>query len=655
MDVDAPNATQSRGGFWSFSGIPEDLPVVIRGIIWLVAMLFRVALLPFRLVIWLLDRPHVRGEDEAKVPHKPADRGGAEPSEGVPRWRTLGDRQQIAAILVFITLPVALVGEGWGKLWVKLSEGPWWQWILIGLAVVAILLWLRVWFTDRVPEVTCETADERSGTAVSVRKVPFPELLFVLLAVLALAAGLRAILVSDLEKTVQLAAGFFAAGGVAFSVWATQRRSIEQQEREDRRQNDRLESESLRESRQLSVQQRMDMSKKLQTSIEHLANESEVVRAAAISELMFQIDDWNALIEGECAEVESRKPDDREQRMEQLKAEGLRRRQELFDLAMKDYVEGTQDSPGDSSSENAGKNAKRDLQEGIIAARRRGLKSAQKGSFDGVNFEGVRLPDLLVDGRPVSGDTGTIGKQIREKTWTAHLRGADLESAHLEGAMLQLANLEGAKLGGTNLEGVDLWRANLEEADLLRANLEGADLRDANLERTDLRTANLEEADLLRANLEGANLLGANLEGANLMGANLAGAKLRGANLGDAKLWRANLEEAKLWLAKLKGADLRDANLKGVKLLRANLEGAYLMGANLEGADLRDANLEGAELAYKNNDGALFLPCTFNEDTQWKGTTYSPSTVFPEGFDPEAHGMKLVDDPEPEETPEDDG
>nr|WP_282441260.1 pentapeptide repeat-containing protein [Corynebacterium pygosceleis] len=150
------------------------------------------------------------------------------------------------------------------------------------------------------------------------------------------------------------------------------------------------------------------------------------------------------------------------------------------------------------------------------------MKSAQKGSFDGVNFEGVRLPDLPVDGRPVSGDTDKKGKQIREKTWTARLRGADLESAHLEGAMLQLANLEGA----------DLWRANLE------------------------------------------------------------------------------------------------------------------------GAELTGANLRGAELSYKNNDGSLYMPCTFDENTQWQDATYSPSTVFPEGFDPEAHGMELVDDPEPEETPE---
>ncbi|MCK7675312.1 hypothetical protein [Corynebacterium pygosceleis] len=80
------------------------------------------------------------------------------------------------------------------------------------------------------------------------------------------------------------------------------------------------------------------MSKKLQTSIDHLSKDSEVVRAAAISELMFQIDDWNALIEGECTEISSRKPDDMKQRLEQLRAEGLRRRQELFDLAMKDYV-----------------------------------------------------------------------------------------------------------------------------------------------------------------------------------------------------------------------------------------------------------------------------------------------------------------------------
>ncbi|MCX7541120.1 pentapeptide repeat-containing protein [Corynebacterium antarcticum] len=617
MDVDAPNATQSRGGFWSFSGIPEDLPVVIRGIIWLVAMLFRVALLPFRLVIWLLDRPHVRGEDEAKVPHKPADCGGAEPSEGVPRWRTLGDRQQIAAILVFITLPVALVGEGWGKLWVKLSEGPWWQWILIGLAVVAILLWLRVWFTDRVPEVTRETADERSGTAVSVRKVSFPELLFVLLAVLALAAGLRAILVSDLEKTVQLAAGFFAAGGVAFSVWATQRRSIEQQEREDRRQNDRLESESLRESRQLSVQQRMDMSKKLQTSIEHLANESEVVRAAAISELMFQIDDWNALIEGECAEVESRKPDDREQRMEQLKAEGLRRRQELFDLAMKDYASIESHTYTEPESRNALR-----FRDRLFDARRRGLRSAQEFSFAGIDFAGIALPGPM--------ETDSEKAWVESDEWRTIQRTAYLPCVDLRWAHLERANMWGARLDGANL-----WWASMDGVNLMGARLSGANMVKACLKRANLREAELTGVIMVRSCFQGANLQTARLDRANLTWANLEGANLMGATL--------------------EGTYLRGACLKSTDLVEANLGGVDLVGGSLEGADLVGARLDGAKLAAVANDGSLVASCSFDSKTLWAGATYTSSTVFPEGFDPEAHGMKLVDDPEPEETPEDDG
>ncbi len=61
---------------------------------------------------------------------------------------------------------------------------------------------------------------------------------------------------------------------------------------------------------------------------------------------------------------------------------------------------------------------------------------------------------------------------------------------------------------------------------------------------------------------------------------------------------------------------LSGAKLNGAKLYGAYLSRAWLTGADLRGADLRDIDLTGAK--------------------------YSANTKWPEGFDPEAAGCKLV-------------
>ena len=61
---------------------------------------------------------------------------------------------------------------------------------------------------------------------------------------------------------------------------------------------------------------------------------------------------------------------------------------------------------------------------------------------------------------------------------------------------------------------------------------------------------------------------------------------------------------------------LSGAKLNGAKLYGAYLNRAWLTGADLRGADLRDIDLTGAK--------------------------YSANTKWPEGFDPEAAGCKLV-------------
>jgi uncharacterized protein YjbI with pentapeptide repeats len=90
---------------------------------------------------------------------------------------------------------------------------------------------------------------------------------------------------------------------------------------------------------------------------------------------------------------------------------------------------------------------------------------------------------------------------------------------------------------------------------------------------------------------------------------------------------------AKAYLAKvqLPGASLVEANLQGAVLDEANLQGAVLDGANLQGAKLGGANLQGALYSDEKTSKNLCLDIT-----------YPCPTLFPDGFDPKASGMKLL-------------
>ena len=174
--------------------------------------------------------------------------------------------------------------------------------------------------------------------------------------------------------------------------------------------------------------------------------------------------------------------------------------------------------------------------------------------------------------------------------------------------------------------------------------------------RADLREANLAGADLSRADLREANLNGANLTLAHLREANLREAHLNGAHLSRADLREADLNRAYLNRAHLNGAHLREANLAGADLSRADLREANLNGANLTLAHLREANLNGADLREANLNGADL------REANLRRAIYDSSTVWPEGFDPDAAGARttgneleldeLSDPSSPDESPQ---
>lgn len=178
----------------------------------------------------------------------------------------------------------------------------------------------------------------------------------------------------------------------------------------------------------------------------------------------------------------------------------------------------------------------------------------------------------------------------------AHLWQANLAHAMLSESDLREANLRQATLQAAALDRARLNRAVLQEADLQGANLAQADLRDANLSRASLAGALLQDAKLDGANLYAADLRNAVLQRASLQHADLRDANLEGADLSMAILRQAYLSSAKLAGARLPAAQLAQAFLTQADLRKADLRGAGLQGAIMNGADLTGANLREVDL-----------------------------------------------------------
>ena len=424
--------------------------------------------------------------------------------------------------------------------------------------------------------------------------------------VLIIGAGRSFYLWSD-RNYGQLTTSLITVFGVVVTLWITQVRAIEQQEREDKRHHARLEAEaemhderlrveSEREHERLtaeaqkdraqrSITQRIDLAEKLASAIEHLSSENELKQAAGVQEILFQIDDWHALIKSEITGIEGKEPGE-----SVLIGESLRRRQELFDIAYKFDTENVE----------------------LLKSRARGLKQRLVGSGDhsliGLDFSGMVIgwpesageANFRIDLEKINANGFIISnsEMYYVDLSYAHLVGAVFSNAHLEGAVFSNAHLVGAVFSNAHLVGADFSNAHLEGAVFSEANLDGAVLWDAHFEGAVFSGADLVGADFSDANLEGAHLSGANLSGAVLSGADLV------------------------------GADFSDANL----------EGAHLSGANLSGADLSYSYLQGVDL--KNADFDLNA---LREKKLLNGAEYDDVTAFPDWLDPNEYGMRLVD------------
>ena len=436
------------------------------------------------------------------------------------------------------------------------------------------------------------------------------------------------------------------AGGI-LTIWVAQGRFIEQQEREDKRQNERLESEakmhderlkseSQKDRAQRSITQRIDLAEKLASAIEHLSSENELKQAAGVQEILFQIDDWYALIESEIAGMGGDKA-----KKDALEQEGLRHRQELFDIAYKFDTKNIY----------------------MLKLRAKGLrqrlKAAGANSFTGLNFSEIMISE------PQEGFSldlkGIVACDFDMSN--AKMRGVDLEGALLNGVNLRNSDLQKSRMEYVQMMGADLSHAKLNGVSLFGAYLAFSELRKAHfdedtvLDEANLRFANLSEASFGKGAKEelgsvysyhsGAHMVKADLRFADLSEAHLEGVNLYGTNLAHAYLYDAHLQEARLCKAHLEYSDLCAANLKSVELREACLDCTDLTNANLCNADLAHASLKSADMsnAVTLQYVKSLSKAKYNKETKFPFLAKGRKKI---DFNPVEHKMILDDQSGPE-------
>jgi uncharacterized protein YjbI with pentapeptide repeats len=103
----------------------------------------------------------------------------------------------------------------------------------------------------------------------------------------------------------------------------------------------------------------------------------------------------------------------------------------------------------------------------------------------------------------------------------------------------------------------------------------------------------------------------------------------------DTSLRNANLERADLRFTEIGQTDLSDTNVSGANLSYAELDRVDLSGANLRGTNFKDADISRVDFSGAN------LEDTNLSEANISNSWYDENTIFPEGFDPSQHRMRI--------------
>ncbi|SFW28184.1 pentapeptide repeat-containing protein [Ruminococcus flavefaciens] len=167
-----------------------------------------------------------------------------------------------------------------------------------------------------------------------------------------------------------------------------------------------------------------------------------------------------------------------------------------------------------------------------------------------------------------------------------------------------------------NCSGWFLKYADLRNTCLIGSVFKSAELNHARLNCAILSDCSFDKADLTEAHLENVTLIATSLYLAKMKGVKLNNADLRGAFLKRAKLPDAILNDTWFDLANFREANLQNATIDNAVFNKVNFSNANLRGTKLEKNILKDAEY-------------CLDPCY--------------ATIFPQGFEPQKHGMIEVD------------
>ncbi|WP_204040057.1 pentapeptide repeat-containing protein [Acrocarpospora phusangensis] len=149
----------------------------------------------------------------------------------------------------------------------------------------------------------------------------------------------------------------------------------------------------------------------------------------------------------------------------------------------------------------------------------------------------------------------------------------------------------------------------------------------------DFRRADLHRADLGDLNFAGSGMSGICLDGADLLKANLSHADMMYASLCEVIANGADFSGVWLHDACCDGGHFYNVSFRRAVLQRTKFSGANLAASDFSGAILVETDLTGANLEEARFDDAFFSKVSADSRTVW-----------PEGFDPEAHGVIFKSD-----------
>ncbi|MBN2520440.1 MAG: pentapeptide repeat-containing protein [Bacteroidales bacterium] len=134
---------------------------------------------------------------------------------------------------------------------------------------------------------------------------------------------------------------------------------------------------------------------------------------------------------------------------------------------------------------------------------------------------------------------------------------------------------------------------------------------------------------------EGLEANKANFSDAKFIGTRIKESKMEKCSFAAANLATASIKETLLEGSDFKNATLNNTNFKENKLMNSDFRYANLQYAVFKECDLTNANFKGADLRN----------CTFEEvkldNCIFEGALANSSTIFPEGFNPQKHGIEM--------------